>query len=84
MAFSNYILHMLICTTKRYGAVSDYSEGSPGRDRLKIVVVIWTLQLLMSRAWPAKLRYRPLEWLRRSLTYSERNLFSAPLKACPA
>ena len=51
VAFSNYILHMLICTTKCYG----YGFGLSGRvartGQIEIVVVIWILQLLMPPAW---------------------------------
>jgi uncharacterized protein len=75
MAFSNYILHTLICTTLFYG----YGFGLFGKvartAQLEIVVAIWVLQLLVSPLWLAKFQYGPLEWLWRSLTYGKRQPF---------
>jgi uncharacterized protein len=75
MAFSNYILHTLICTTLFYG----YGLGQFGKvartTQLEIVVVIWILQLVISPMWLEKFRYGPLEWLWRSLTYGKRQPF---------
>jgi uncharacterized protein len=72
MAFSNYILHTLICTTIFYG----YGLGQFGKiaraTQIEIVVVIWILQLVISPMWLAKFRYGPLEWIWRSLTYGRR------------
>lgn len=69
MAFSNYILHTLICTTLFYqlawfGAVSRLEQGA-------IVLVIWVLQMWLSPLWLKYFRFGPLEWLWRSLTYGE-------------
>jgi uncharacterized protein len=71
MAFSNYILHTLICTTIFYG----YGLRQFGRvartTQIEIVVVIWILQLVISPIWLDKFQYGPLEWLWRSLTYGK-------------
>jgi uncharacterized protein len=75
MAFSNYILHTLICTTLFYG----YGFGLFGKvertGQLAIVVAIWVLQLLVSPLWLAKFQFGPLEWLWRSLTYAKHQPF---------
>lgn len=75
MAFSNYILHTLICTTIFYG----YGLGQFGKlartTQIEIVVVIWILQLVVSPLWLEKFHYGPLEWLWRSLTYGKRQPF---------
>jgi uncharacterized protein len=75
MAFSNYILHTLICTTIFYG----YGLGQFGKvartTQIEIVVMIWILQLVISPIWLEKFHYGPLEWLWRSLTYGTRQPF---------
>jgi len=69
MAFSNYILQTLICTTIFYG----HGLGLFGRvDRvgqIAIVVGVWVVQLAISPIWLRNFHYGPLEWLWRSLTY---------------
>jgi uncharacterized protein len=84
VAFSNYILHMLICITKCYGYGFGLSERVARTGQIEIVVVIWILQLLMPPARLAKLRYKPLEWLWRSPPTASASPSSARLKACPA
>jgi uncharacterized protein len=68
-AFSNYILHSVVCTTVFYG----HGLGLFGRvDRVAqagIVLGIWVLQLIVSPLWLRRFRFGPLEWLWRSLTY---------------
>jgi uncharacterized protein len=72
MAFTNYLVHTLICTTLFYG----HGLGLYGRvDRLgqiAIVMAIWLLQLWYSPVWLARFRFGPFEWLWRSLTYGQR------------
>jgi len=69
MAFSNYILHTLICTTIFYG----HGFGQFGRvsrvGQAGIVVAIWAVQLVISPLWLRRFRFGPLEWLWRTLTY---------------
>jgi uncharacterized protein len=69
MAFTNYILETLICTTIFYG----HGLGMFGRcnrvQGMAIVFGVWIFLLVFSRIW---LRYHysgPLEWLWRTLTY---------------
>jgi uncharacterized protein len=72
MAFSNYILTSLICTTVFYG----YGVGLFGYlQRYQIyyvVAAVWLVQLVVSPIWLRHFRFGPLEWLWRSLTYLER------------
>ena len=75
MAFSNYILHTLICTTLFYGRGFGLFGKVPRTGQLEIVIAIWILQLLISPLWLAKFQYGPLEWLWRSLTYGKRQPF---------
>lgn len=69
MAFSNYILDTVICTTIFYG----HGFGLFGKVervwQFAIVLAIWTFQLIVSPIWLRHFQFGPLEWLWRSLTY---------------
>jgi uncharacterized protein len=75
MAFSNYIMHTLICTTLFYG----HGLGLFGKvERIwqfATVLVIWGFQLMVSPVWLRYFLFGPLEWLWRSLTYWQREPF---------
>jgi uncharacterized protein len=72
MAFSNYILHSLICTIIFYG----YGFGLFGRVNMAyqmvIVLAIWVLQMILSPIWLKYFYFGPLEWIWRTLTYWKR------------
>jgi uncharacterized protein len=67
MAFTNYLLTSLICTTLFYG----YGLGWFGQlsrwQLYPVVLAIWAMQLAWSRPWLARFRFGPFEWLWRSL-----------------
>ena len=69
MAFTNYIMHTVVCTTLFYG----HGLGLIGKvsrvGQFAIVLVIWAVQLLASPIWLRYFLFGPLEWLWRSLTY---------------
>ena len=69
MAFSNYILETVICTSIFYG----HGLGLFGRlnriQNMGIVLTIWVLILVLSSVWMKYFYFGPLEWLWRSLTY---------------
>lgn len=72
MAFTNYIMQTLICTTIFYG----HGLGLFGKVervwQLAIVLGVWVLQLTISPLWLHHFSYGPLEWVWRSLTYWRR------------
>jgi uncharacterized protein len=75
MAFSNYIMHSIICNTiflgfgfSMYGKLQRY-------ELYFIVFAIWIFQLIVSPIWLTYFRFGPLEWLWRSLTYWRRQPF---------
>jgi uncharacterized protein len=72
MAFSNYILHTLICTTIFYGFGFGLFGKVARTGQIELVLAIWILQLMLSPVWLSKFQYGPLEWLWRSLTYGKR------------
>ncbi len=69
MAFSNYIMHTLICGLIFYGHGLGLMGEIERAGQLLIVLGIWALQLWLSPIWLRHFRFGPLEWLWRSLTY---------------
>ncbi|MHC5072252.1 MAG: DUF418 domain-containing protein, partial [Planctomycetota bacterium] len=69
MAFTNYIMHSVICTTIYNG----HGLGLFGHvDRIWqqcLILAIFVLQLWYSPLWLKHFRFGPLEWLWRALTY---------------
>lgn len=69
MAFSNYILQTLLCTTLFYG----HGLGLFGRvervGQIAIVAAVWAVLLIFSTLWLRHFQFGPLEWLWRALTY---------------
>jgi uncharacterized protein len=75
MAFTNYIMHTIICITiflgfgfAMYGKLQRY-------ELYYIVFSIWIFQLIVSPIWLRYFLLGPLEWMWRSLTYGERQPF---------
>ena len=73
MAFSNYLLMTVLCTTYFYGF------GQFGQmDRLTqifMVLLIWIFILVFSWVWLRYFYFGPAEWLWRYLTYGNKPLF---------
>lgn len=72
MAFSNYILETIICTTMFYGHGFGLFGMVPRWGQLCIVVTIWIILGCWSHSWLKRFRFGPLEWLWRGLTYKRR------------
>ncbi|MCZ6835931.1 MAG: DUF418 domain-containing protein [Planctomycetota bacterium] len=76
MAFTNYLMQSIICTTIFYG----HGLGLFGKynylEQFYFVIGVWIVQLIWSPLWLKHFRYGPFEWLWRSLTYWKRQ----PLK----
>jgi len=72
MAFTNYLLQTLICTTLFYG----YGLGLFGHvgrfAQMGVVLLVWVLLVAFSAFWMRRFRFGPAEWLWRSLTYWKR------------
>ncbi len=71
MAFTNYLMQSILCTTIFYG----YGFGLYGSlDRpaqMIIVLAVWALQLWYSAWWLDRFHYGPTEWFWRLLTYGK-------------
>lgn len=71
MAFTNYIMHTLICNAVFLG-IGFGLYGQLERYQLYYVVfAIWIFQLALSPVWLHYFRFGPLEWAWRSLTYKK-------------
>ena len=69
MAFTNYIMHTLLCGLIFYGHGLGLIGNVERAGQFLIVLCIWALQLWLSPIWLRHFRFGPLEWLWRSLTY---------------
>ena len=69
MAFTNYILQTIICTTIFYGHGFGLFGQVERTGQIAIVAGVWVFQLLVSPIWLRYFLFGPLEWLWRSLTY---------------
>jgi len=68
MALTNYLTQSLVASTFFFG----YGFGNWGMsrvDQMLFVVVLAALQIVFSHVWLARLRYGPVEWLWRAITY---------------
>jgi uncharacterized protein len=69
MAFTNYIVHTIICTLVFFGYGLNYFAEVEYYKIYYLVFGIWALQLAYSAPWLNRFLFGPLEWLWRSLTY---------------
>lgn len=69
MAFTNYLLQTVLCTTLFYGHGLGLFGTTERYQQLLIVFGVWALQLWLSPRWLRRYRHGPLEWLWRTLTY---------------
>jgi uncharacterized protein len=69
MAFTNYIMHSVICTLFFFGYGLNYFAELEYYQIYFVVLAIWILQLTVSPLWLRFSLFGPLEWLWRSLTY---------------
>lgn len=76
MSLSNYILQSIICFWLFYSVGFGLYGEVPPIGSFFLVIFIYTLQIVISKAWLKKYRFGPLEWLWRTLTYGKRQ----PLK----
>ncbi len=72
LAFTNYIMQTVICTTIFYGHGLGLFERVSRSDQLLIVAGVWAFQIAFSIAWLRVFRHGPLEWVWRSLAYRRR------------
>jgi uncharacterized protein len=81
MAFTNYILTSLICTTIFEGYGFALFGKLQRYELYAIVPFVWLVILVISPIWLSHFRFGPLEWVWRSLTYWKRQGFRLPAPA---
>ena len=69
MAFTNYIMHTVICVAVFQGFGGGLYGTTSRLEQTVFILGVWALQLLLSPWWLNRFRYGPLEWLWRALTY---------------
>jgi uncharacterized protein len=75
MAFTNYILHTVICSLVFFGyGLNRFGEWQYYQ-LYYLVAAIWVLQLVVSPLWLRTFQFGPLEWVWRALTYGARPPF---------
>jgi uncharacterized protein len=72
MAFSNYVLQSVVCSTVFYGYGFDLFGELERYQVYYVVLACWILHLVISPIWLQHYRFGPLEWCWRSLTYWQR------------
>jgi uncharacterized protein len=69
MAFTNYLVQTIICTTIFYGHGFGLYGSVSRVGQAGIVLAVWVFQLIVSPLWLGRFRFGPAEWAWRSLTY---------------
>ena len=69
MAFTNYLLQTIICTTIFYGHGFGLYGKVERSMQILIVLCVSIFQLIISPIWLRFFKFGPFEWLWRSLTY---------------
>jgi uncharacterized protein len=75
MAFTNYILQSVICTTIFYGHGFGLFGQVSRVTQFETVVSVWIFQMAVAPLWMRHFRFGPLEWVWRSATYGRREPF---------
>jgi uncharacterized protein len=79
MALSNYLFQSIVCTSIFYGyGLGLYGKVGPALG-LVLTIIIFTIQVFISKYWFKHYRFGPVEWIWKSLTYSK--LFGMKLPA---
>jgi uncharacterized protein len=75
MAFTNYLLQTIICTTIFYGHGLGFFGQVSRVGQMLVVLGVWIFRLAVSALWLRRFNFGPVEWLWRSLTYGHRQPF---------
>jgi len=70
MAFTNYLMQTMLCTTLFYGHGLGWYGHVDRMYQLAVVIAVCGLELAWSPVWLRYFRFGPFEWVWRSLTYS--------------
>ena len=79
MAFTNYIMQTIICTTIFYGHGLGLFGSVERTGQATIVLAVWAFQLWLSPLWLRHFLFGPLEWTWRTLVYMKRQPMRKPV-----
>lgn len=79
MAFTNYIMQTVICTTIFYGHGLGLFGSVERTGQAAIVLAVWAFQLWLSPLWLRHFLFGPLEWTWRTLVYMKRQPMRRPM-----
>jgi uncharacterized protein len=83
MALSNYLFQSVVCTLIFYNyGLGLYGQIGPATG-LGLTLLIYTLQVPLSRWWLGRFRFGPAEWLWRSITYGKFQAFRVQAVVAP-
>lgn len=71
MGLTNYLLQSLIFTTLFYGYGLGLLPYASKCLALGLTLIIWPVQMILSRWWLKRFRFGPMEWLWRTMTYAK-------------
>jgi uncharacterized protein len=71
MALTNYLAQSVILSIVFYGFGFRLHDKLSPKACLPILIALYAIQVAWSRAWLARFRYGPVEWLWRTLTYGK-------------
>ncbi|MEO6734656.1 MAG: DUF418 domain-containing protein [Ferruginibacter sp.] len=69
MAFTNYLMQIIICGIIFYGIGFSMFARLQRYELYYVMAGVWVFQIIFSHFWLKYFRYGPFEWLWRSLTY---------------
>jgi len=72
MAFTNYLMQTIICTTIFYGFGFALYGKLERYETYYVVGAVWAFQIIFSNIWLQYYKFGPFEWVWRSLTYWKR------------
>jgi uncharacterized protein len=79
MSLTNYLFQSILCTFIFYSyGLGLYGSFQPFHGLL-LVIVIYAVQIILSKVWLSHFHYGPMEWLWRMGTYGRRS----PLRKSP-
>jgi uncharacterized protein len=80
MALTNYLMQSVVSLCLYDGWGLGLIGRLPPSRCVALTLAVFALQVLWSRAWLARFRFGPAEWLWRSLTYGR----AQPMRLAPA
>ncbi|WP_100333900.1 DUF418 domain-containing protein [Bacillus alkalisoli] len=69
MSLSNYLLQSVVCTFIAYGYGLGYYDDLSVSFRIFLAIILFSVQIMLSKWWLSRFQYGPAEWIWRIGTY---------------